>query len=122
METMAYVISLLDRATAIERHAAKNAIRLPRDLGRARRAMRAALLRATCPDALGLADDLHDATARLIAQGRAGEVLRARRDLALTTARAYRPDAITPEIEEAINTLAAAVARAEAIARPRVEA
>lgn len=94
--TIETAIALLDRAHAIERHAANHAIRLPRDLGRARRAMRAALLRASCPDALGIADDLHAATARLIAQGRSGEVLRARRDLALTTSRAYRPDATRP--------------------------
>lgn len=115
--TIETAIALLDRAHELERHAANTAIRLPRDLGRARRAMRAALLRASCPDALGIADDLHAATARLIAQGRSGEVLRARRDMALTTARAYRPDAITPEIVEALDALRAAVARAEAIAR-----
>lgn len=96
--TIKSAIALLDRAHAVERHAANNAIRLPRDLGRARRAMRAALLRASCPDALGLADDLHAATARLIAQGRSGEVIRARRDMVL-------------------DALRAAVARAEAIAR-----
>lgn len=121
MTPIQHAVALLDRAHAVERAAANQCIRLPRDLGRARRALRAALLRASCPDAARLADDLSATTARLIAQGRSGEVIRARRQLALTSVGAYRPDAVTPEISEAIGTLRAALARAEAIA-PRVDA
>ncbi|MFD0909508.1 hypothetical protein [Ruegeria arenilitoris] len=120
MTKIANAIALLDRAHALERHAATHAIRLPRDLARARRALRAALLRATCPDACRLADDLHDQTARLIAQGRSGEVIRARRKAALASVGAYRPETVTPEISEALGALRAAVARAEAMVGERV--
>lgn len=120
MTIIANAVALLDRAHELERRAANSAIRIPRDLARARRALRAALLLAVCPDACRLADDLSATTARLIAQGRSGEVIRARRQSALASVGAYRPETVTPEISEALGALRAAVARAEAIVGERV--
>lgn len=122
MTPIEHAITLLDRAHAVERHAANAAIRIPRDLAHARRALRAALLRASCPDATRLADELSETTARLMASGRGAEAVRARADMARVSASNYRPDIVTPEISEAIGTLRQALAHAESLVAPRVDA
>ena len=111
-------LDLIALSTTLERAAAHRGLRLPSDLARARRRMRAALLLAVSPDASTTADALHRESARLIAGGRAHEVLTARRDSALMASATYRPDTWTDACATALGELRAAVKRAEAIIHP----
>jgi len=115
-------IALIGQSTDLERAAANRGLRLPRDLARARRRMRAAMLMAINPDASSMADRLHGDTLRLITSGRATEALEARRDAARMASAAYRPDVWSDDCAAALAELRAAVNRAEAITTPRTDA
>lgn len=112
-------IALIGQSVAIERAAANKGLRVPGDLARARRRMRAAMLMACAPDATTLADRLHQDTLSLITSGRATEAMHARRDAARMAAAAYRPDIWSDDCARALGELRAAVKRAEAITAPR---
>jgi len=108
-------IAMLNEARAIERDAANNGTRLPRDLARARRSLRVALLRAVSPDASRLTDRLMAESSRLIEEGRGAETVKARADIARASVMPFRPDRLTPEIESAMHDLRAAMIHARYI-------
>lgn len=103
------------KPTSIERDAANTGKRLPRDLARACRALRVALLRAVQPDTSRLADRLIAESSRLIGEGRGAETVKARADVARVSVMPYRPDQTTPELDAAMHDLRAALSTARYI-------
>lgn len=117
-DTTGHAISLINRATELERIAAARGLRLPGELAAARRRMRAAMLRACAPDADTLADRLNARAAAMMANGDAAKLARTRADLARVVAGTFQPDYPTPDMVAALDELRAQVRRANAMVEP----